>query len=187
MKIRQPVLPVIIKQLHYYKMLADKTMTQLAPEHLHWQFNPESNSIAILIRHISGNMKSRFTDFLTEDGEKSWRNREEEFKIPESDQKELLLKWEEGWSCLFAALASLSEADLERVVYIRNAGHTVLEALERQLAHYAYHVGQIVFIGKMLQGSDWKSLSIPKGTSEEYNRRQFDQPRSRRHFTDDPT
>ncbi len=162
-----------IQQFRYYKSLGDKTFAQLDDEKLFWQYNEESNSIATIIKHLSGNMLSRWTDFLTEDGEKSWRNRDEEFEQFETSKEELLAIWEKGWTCLFDALSSLHEMDLDREIFIRKEAHTVTEAINRQLAHYPYHVGQIVFIGKMCIQEEWKSLSIPKGKSEDYNQEKF--------------
>lgn len=130
-------------------------------------------------------MLSRWTDFLTTDGEKEWRKRDEEFENGQLSKGELLSKWNEGWDSLFKALSTLKTDDLERIIYIRNQGHTVIEAINRQLAHYPYHIGQIVFIGKMLKGNQWKSLSIPKGKSAEYNADKFLQERKRKHFTDE--
>ncbi len=182
---QQYILPGLIKQFRYYKQLGDKTIRQLDPALLHWQYNAESNSIAILINHMAGNMLSRFTNFLTEDGEKEWRQRDAEFEDKQLTTQQLLHAWEEAWSCVFSTLENLREDDLERQVYIRNMGHTALEAIHRQLAHYAYHTGQIVFIGKMLKDQEWESLSIPKGQSETFNQQHFNQPKTRQHFTDE--
>jgi hypothetical protein len=181
----QPILPGIIKQFQYYKQLGDQTLLQLQPEELHWQPNSDSNSIAILIHHMSGNMLSRFTHFLLEDGEKSWRNRDMEFEPGHQPPGQLIEQWELGWRCLFDRLKNLNETDLDSIVYIRNMGHTALEAVFRQLAHYSYHVGQMVYVGKMLRGQHWKPLSIPKGESRLYNQKQFSQPKKRKHYTDD--
>ena len=178
-------LPSILKQFSYYKLLGEKTFSQLSDEQLQWQHSPESNSIAIIVKHLAGNMKSRWTDFLESDGEKSWRQREAEFEATISSRAELLKRWEEGWQVLFDALNGLQAKDQERIVYIRNQGHTVTEAINRQLAHYAYHVGQIVLIGKMLRDTDWESLSVPKGQSAAYNQAKFAQERKRGHFTDE--
>lgn len=173
-----------LKQFQYYKLLADKSIAQLTEEQLNWQYNQQSNSIAIIIRHVSGNMLSRFTDFLTDDGEKSWRNRDAEFD-PSFRQKDKLLKqWEEGWKCLFEALKELNGGDLDKIIYIRNQGHTVTEAINRQLAHSAYHVGQVVFITKMLV-ENWQSLSIPANASGQFNADKFAKEKMRMHFTDD--
>ena len=173
------------KQFEYYKMLGEKTFEQLSEEQLFWQYNEETNSIATIVKHLFGNMLSRWTDFLTSDGEKEWRNREVEFVNDVKDRTELLTKWNESWACLFNTLNTLTENDLTKEIFIRNQGHTVTEAINRQLAHYPYHVGQIVFIGKMLCGDKWTSLSIPKGNSMEYNAEKFAQPKHKQHFTDE--
>jgi hypothetical protein len=152
----------IIKQFEYYKLLGDHTFDQLSQEDLFWQYNKESNSVSVLAKHIVGNMLSRWTNFLTEDGEKTWRHRDEEFVDTYTNTQELLASWEKGWKCLFDAIKPLHTKDLERIIYIRNQGHTVTEALNRQLAHYAYHIGQIVFLGKLIKNNQWRSLSIPK-------------------------
>ena len=175
----------IKKQFVYYKLLGDKTFVQLSDEKLFWQYNQESNSIAIIVKHLSGNMLSRWTDFLTTDGEKAWRNRDAEFENDISTRQELLATWEAGWQCLFTALQSLTPEDLQKEIYIRNQGHNVTEAINRQLAHYPYHVGQIVFLGKMLCDNSWTSLSIPKGNSASYNADKFAKPRQKAHFTDE--
>lgn len=175
----------IKKQFEYYKTLADKAILQVeADEKLNWQPDSNSNSIAIIVKHLAGNMISRWTDFLNTDGEKPWRNREVEFEGGYENRAALLDHWEQGWKCLFDALNSLTENDLERVVYIRNEGHTVLEAINRQLAHYPYHIGQIVYVSRMLAGEQWRSLSIPKGGSEAFNAERFAQEKQRKHFTD---
>lgn len=179
----QNYLESIHKQFTYYKMLGDKTLEQLSEEDLFWQHNPESNSIAIIVKHLWGNMRSRWTDFLTTDGEKEWRQRDTEFEADIKSKKELLEKWKEGWNCLFTALASVNKDNFDTVIYIRNMGHTITEAINRQLAHYAYHTGQIVFIGRMIKGEEWKSLSIPKGGSKAYNAKKFSQPKRQEHFT----
>ena len=173
------------KQFEYYKMLGDKTFTQLQDEKLFWRYNEDSNSIAIIVKHLWGNMLSRWSDFLTSDGEKEWRNRDAEFENDISTRKELIYKWEEGWKCLFDALNGLTTNDLQKEVYIRNQGHSIAEAINRQLAHYTYHVGQIVFIGKMITDNRWTSLSIPKGNSNSYNADKFSNPKQKGHFTDE--
>lgn len=175
----------VVKQFKYYKMLGEKAMEQLQDEQLFRQYNEESNSIAILVNHITGNMLSRFTDFLTDDGEKPWRNRDAEFTNPFNNKEELMKRWNEGWECLLKTLEQLSDADLERIVYIRNDGHTIIEAINRQLAHYPYHIGQMVFVAKMLKNEDWQTLSIARNKSADYNSRKFSQDKDRRHFTDD--
>ncbi|QJW92273.1 DUF1572 family protein [Spirosoma taeanense] len=173
------------KQFAYYKLLGEQTMDQLPDEALFWQDNSESNSIALIVKHLWGNMLSRWTDFLTTDGEKEWRNRDEEFEPDSQTREELMARWNAGWACLFNALNSLSSEDLQKEIFIRNMGHTVIEAINRQLAHYPYHVGQIVFIGKMICGETWKSLSIPRGNSKGYNAEKFAQPKRTEHFTDE--
>ncbi len=175
----------IKKQFEYYKSLGDKTFSQVTDDQLFFIYNDDSNSIAILVKHLWGNMLSRWTDFLTSDGEKEWRNRDAEFENDIRDRQELLEKWNEGWSCLFDTIDQLTVSDLERIIYIRNQGHTVTEAINRQLAHYSYHVGQIVFLGKMLSNMGWNSLSIPKGNSDNYNKEKFSQPKEKKHFTDE--
>lgn len=132
----------IQEQFKYYKNLGEKTFNQLPDEALFWQYNKMSNSIAIIVKHLWGNMLSRWTDFLTSDGEKQWRKRDEEFENGLKDRKELLAKWEEGWACLFESLNTLSKDDLSKTIYILNKKHTVTEAINRQLTHYSYHIGQ---------------------------------------------
>lgn len=172
----------VLVQFEYYKLLAEKSMQQIPEEKLFFQFNQNSNSIALIVQHLHGNMLSRWTDFLTSDGEKDWRNRDTEFEIHISSKAELLQKWNEGWKVFLDTLSSLNQNDLGKTVYIRNQGHTVLEAINRQLAHYSYHIGQIVFIGKMLTNS-WISLSIPKGDSQKYNQDKFSKEKHQEHFT----
>ena len=174
-----------IKQFEYYKSLGDKTMAQLSFKELKKEFADDSNSIAIIIKHIVGNMLSRWTNFLTEDGEKQWRERDNEFIDTFETRDAMETFWEKGWDCLFNAIKPLKEDDLGKIIYIRNQGHTVTEAINRQMMHYAYHVGQIVFIGKLIKGSDWKSLSISKGQSKDYNLEKFAKDKGKRHFTDD--
>ena len=173
------------KQFAYYKLLGEKTFAQLTDEELNWQYNSESNSIAMIVNHLYGNMLSRWTDIFNTDGEKEWRNREAEFTATNPDRETLLGLWDKGWGCLLSTLEKLTADDLERIIYIRNMGHTVAEAINRQLAHYPYHVGQIVFIGKMLCNEKWSSLSIPKGGSESYNADKFAKEKHREHFTDE--
>lgn len=179
----EPYLTSVSQQFHYYKKLGDDTFAQLSEEQLNWQYNEMSNSIATIVKHLSGNMRSRWTDFLATDGEKETRNREAEFENSTLSAAQVLIRWQEGWDCLFAALKSLKEEDLQKIIYIRNQGHTVMEAINRQLAHYPYHIGQIVFLGKMMVGNSWSSLSIPKGHSEKYNLEKFSKSKHREHFT----
>ncbi|RIA09566.1 uncharacterized protein DUF1572 [Flavobacteriaceae bacterium MAR_2010_72] len=174
----------IVKQFQYYNSLGDQTMANLNFADLQKEFAPDSNSISIIVKHMSGNMSSRWTNFLTEDGEKPWRHRDTEFEDTFTSKDELISAWEKGWDCVFNAIETLEYNDLERIVYIRNQGHTVTEAINRQLAHYAYHIGQIVFLGKLIKGTEWQSLSIPKGQSENYNQDKFSKEKGRRHFTD---
>ncbi|PSR52831.1 hypothetical protein AHMF7605_04470 [Adhaeribacter arboris] len=174
----------VIKQFEYYKMLGEKTFDQIPAEKLFWQYNTDSNSIAIIVKHLWGNMLSRWTNFLTTDGEKEWRNRDAEFENDIASKEEMLQKWQEGWKVFLDTLYALSEADLAQTIYIRHQGHSVMEAINRQLAHYSYHVGQIVFIGKMC-AEQWNSLSIPKGNSKQYNADKFSQPKHQEHFTDE--
>lgn len=155
------------------KTKCDRAMAQLSDEQLFVQLSKHDNSIAIIIKHLWGNMRSRWTDFLNSDGEKPWRQRDAEFEATISSRAELFEKWEEGWQVLFAAIDSLKEEDLDRTVYIREKGHTVTQALLRQLAHYSSHAGQIVFLAKHLKGGEWESLSIPKGKSKEFNQQMF--------------
>jgi hypothetical protein len=156
------------KQFEYYKMLGEKTFAQLHDEKLFWQYNQECNSIATIVKHLHGNMLSRWTDFLTTDGEKEGRNRDSEFDNEMATRQELMSKWNKGWQCLFNVLNSLTTDDLQKVIFIRKERHTVAEAINRQLAHYPYHIGQIVYIGKMACDSTWSSLSIPRRNSKKY-------------------
>ena len=134
---------------------------------------------------MAGNMLSRWTNFLSEDGEKEWRQRDQEFEGVFKDKAEMNVIWEKGWNCVFHAIGSLTEYDLETIIYIRNEGHTVTEAINRQMMHYAYHLGQIVFLSKMIVNGNWKSLSIPKNQSAAYNSIKFAKDKSNTHFTED--
>jgi hypothetical protein len=173
------------KQFAYYKLLGEQTISQVSDDALFWQYNAESNSIALIVKHLWGNMLSRWTDFLTTDGEKDWRNRDEEFENDISTREELLARWHTGWNCLLTTLDSLKQEDLQKEIFIRNMGHSVVEAINRQLAHYPYHIGQIVFIGKMVCNENWPSLSIPRGNSKDYNAGKFAQPKRTEHFIDE--
>lgn len=175
----------IIKQFEYYKSIGEKTFDQLDEKDFFWQFNNESNSISIIVNHLSGNMKSRWTDFLTSDGEKEWRNRDLEFESIIRSKEELLSKWNDGWKCLFEALNSINEQNFDTDIYIRNQSHSIIEAINRQFAHYSYHIGQIVYIGRMIKGNKWKSLTIPKGKSSDFNDEKFSRGKHGGHFTDD--
>jgi hypothetical protein len=173
------------KQFLYYKMLGEKAMEQLEPEQLFVAINEDSNSIAVIVKHLSGNMLSRWTDFLTTDGEKETRNRDAEFENDLHTKEEVLTSWNTGWDCFFAALESLQPEQLSEIIYIRNEGHTVIEAINRQLAHYPYHIGQIVFYAKQLKKSEWESLSIPKNKSNSYNADKFAQEKTIKNFTEE--
>lgn len=157
------------KNFNQYKLLGEKAIEQLNVENLFWQYNEQSNSIAIIVQHLWGNMLSRWTNFLTEDGEKEWRERDAEFEKIINTKEELLNKWNEGWNCLLTALDSLTNDDLDKTIYIRKEPHTVVDAINRQLTHYSYHIGQIVYLAKMTAGDQWNSLSIKKGNSNDFN------------------
>lgn len=166
-----PILAVALDELQKIKKLADKSIEQLSDDQLHHTIDPEANSVAVLMRHMAGNMRSRWVDFLNSDGEKPDRMRDREFEDPRQTRAELLAEWEHGWKCVFEALSPLTDADLQRTVYIRNEPHSVYKAISRQVAHYAGHAYQILLLAKHLQGPQWKTLSIPRGQSEEFNRR----------------
>ena len=173
------------KQFLYYKMLGEKAIAQLEPEQLFVMTNEDTNSIATIIKHLSGNMLSRWTDFLTSDGEKEWRNRDGEFENDLQTKEAVMAVWDKGWACFFAALDGLQPEQLSQIIYIRNEGHTVVEAINRQLAHYPYHIGQIVFYAKQLKHESWDSLSIPRNASKNYNADKFAKDKSIKNFTDD--
>jgi hypothetical protein len=155
----------------YYKRLAERAMEQASDADLFTELGPETNSIAIVIKHMSGNMRSRWTDFLSTDGEKASRDRDSEFEAPPQTRAQVLELWERGWSCLFSALDPLTEADLTRTIYIRGEAHSVMQAINRQVAHYQYHIGQIVLLARHFAGDRWQSLSIPRKGSAEFNQR----------------
>ncbi|PKA99512.1 uncharacterized protein DUF1572 [Flavobacteriaceae bacterium MAR_2009_75] len=163
----------VVFEFRRYKDLGDKSFAQLEDNEILWTNGGDDNSISQIVKHLSGNMLSRWTNFLTEDGEKPWRNREHEFQQPYGSKQEMIVAWEKGWTCLFNALESISEQDYNRLIKIRNEEHTIVEAINRQLAHYANHVGQIVLLAKMIKGTSWQSLSIPKGGSEDFNKQKF--------------
>ncbi|MGC8550979.1 MAG: DUF1572 domain-containing protein [Acidobacteriaceae bacterium] len=154
----------------YYKKLAERAMAQVTDEQLFVAENEESNSIAVIVKHMAGNMRSRWTDFLTSDGEKANRNRDSEFVDPPATRAELLKMWDEGWACLFDALEPLREEDLTRTITIRGEAHSVMQAVNRQMAHYPYHVGQIVLLAKQFANDKWTALSVPRNKSAEFNR-----------------
>jgi hypothetical protein len=160
----------IRRQMHGYKRLADGALAQISEEEFFRELDPESNSIAIVVKHMAGNMRSRFTDFLKSDGEKPDRNRDEEFELgADADRKALLISWEQGWKTVFDTLQALKPEDVERIVTIRSEPHTVLQAVNRALAHLAYHVGQIVYLAKYFRSEKWTTLSVPRGKTEEFN------------------
>jgi hypothetical protein len=156
----------VINRLIGYRELAEKTFVQLEEKDFHYQPNETSNSIAIIIQHISGNMLSRWTNFLTEDGEKTWRERDAEFDEQSYTQQQLLDDWNKGWDCVLNSLGSLTEDDLLKTIYIRNEPLSAIDAINRQLAHYPYHIGQILYIGKIIKDDQWKNLSVPKKKSK---------------------
>jgi len=157
------------RQMRGHKRMGEGAMTQLRDDDFFLALDPESNSVAILVKHLAGNMRSRFTDFLTSDGEKPDRFRDREFEVSgAATRAEVMAWWEEGWACVLTAIDSLKPEDVTRTVTIRGETHTVLQAINRQIAHYAAHIGQIVFLAKHLRSSEWKTLTIPRGKSEEF-------------------
>lgn len=169
MNIENIFLDSVIKRFKEYKTLGEKTFDQLNDEEMHFHPNEESNSIAIIIQHLHGNMLSRWTNFLTEDGEKEWRRRDDEFKLHQFSKQQLVDQWNEGWKVFLDTLESLTTNDLSKTITIRSQPLNVVDAINRQLAHYSYHVGQIVYLGRWIKQNEWKSLSIPKNKSNEFN------------------
>lgn len=169
MNLGDEFLKSVIRRLKYYKELGDKTFDQLTNEDFHFQPNKENNSIAVNIQHMAGNMLSRWTDFLTSDGEKEWRNRDTEFEEQDMTKQQLLDFWEKGWTCCIGSLQSLTGDDLLKTIHIRDEGLLLVDAINRQLAHYPYHIGQIIYIARIIKNESWKSLSIPKGGSVQFN------------------
>ena len=167
--IEQIFLDSVIKRFKEYKTLGEKTFNQLREEEMHFQPNESSNSIAVIIQHMHGNMLSRWTNFLTEDGEKEWRRRDDEFEAHSFSKQQLIDQWNEGWKVVLHALESLTTDDLSKTITIRSQPLNVVDAINRQLAHYSYHVGQIVYLGRWIRQDEWKSLSIPKNQSNTYN------------------
>lgn len=159
-----------ISRVSYYKSLGDKSIAQLEEAEFYFKPNENANSISVIIQHMAGNMLSRWTNFLTEDGEKEWRNRDREFDESKIPIPELLALWEKGWDCFLSALHQLSEEDLLKTIYIRTESLTVVDAINRQLSHYPYHVGQIVYVARLIKNTKWESLSIPPGQSAQFNR-----------------
>lgn len=170
MNIGNNFLQSVIKRVRYYKLLGDQTIEQLSGEEMHFQPNTSSNSIALIIQHMAGNMLSRWTDFLESDGEKEWRNRDSEFEEANLNKDELITLWNKGWKCFLDTLEGLSEEDLLKTIRIRSEELGVIDAINRQLAHYPYHVGQMIYLGKIIRNEEWKNLSIAKGDSAAFNR-----------------
>jgi hypothetical protein len=166
-----PILEVVLDELQKIKMLAEKAIAQVDDAQLWAKLDPDANSIGILMRHMAGNMRSRWTDFRTTDGEKPDRNRDQEFAEPLLSREELVAEWEDGWRRVFDALASISDGDLQETVFIRSEPHSIYKGISRQISHYAGHTYQILLLAKHFKGADWKTLSIPRGQSEEFNRR----------------
>lgn len=173
MSIENIFLDSVIKRFKEYKVLGEKTFDQLHDEEMHFQPNESSNSIAVIIQHLHGNMLSRWTNFLTEDGEKEWRQRDDEFEVHQFNKQQLIDKWEQGWKVFLDTLESLSANDLSKVISIRSQPLDVVDAINRQMAHYSYHIGQIVYLGRWIKQSEWKSLSIPKNKSKEFNQNMY--------------
>lgn len=185
MAIQNDYLESVRKQFLYYKALGEKAMGQVDDAQLFVTPNDDSNSIATIVKHLRGNMLSRWTDIFTTDGEKPWRDRDSEFENDLHTCADLTARWNEGWDCFFKTLNALAPEDLERIIYIRNEGHTVMEAINRQLAHYPYHIGQMIYAAKLLKNGGWQSLSIPKNASKSYNADKFSKEKERKNFTDD--
>jgi hypothetical protein len=173
-----PIIAAALDEFRAIKKLADKAIGQLSDEQLHLKIDPGANSVAVIMRHLAGNMRSRWVDFLTSDGEKPNRLRDQEFEDLVQSRADLIAEWEHGWQCVFGALTPLTDADLQRTVVIRGEPHSVYKAMSRQVAHYAGHAYQILFLAKHLLGSAWKTPSIPRGQSEEFNRRMLAKLRS---------
>ena len=169
MTLAEEYLSTVIRRLKYYRELGERAFEQIEEQDFHWQPSSESNSIAVIIQHLAGNMLSRWTNFLTEDGEKAWRDRDDEFEVHNYSRQQLLDLWNKGWECFLGAVNSLKDDDLLKTIYIRDESLSAIDAINRQLAHYPYHIGQIVYIGRLIKNKNWKSLSIPKRGSQEYN------------------
>jgi hypothetical protein len=185
MSIEANYLEDVAKQFRYYRKLGEQAMDQLEADQLFVASNEDSNSIAVIVGHLAGNMLSRWKDFLSSDGEKASRNRDGEFETQFAGKEDLRQRWNEGWDCFFDALDHVQPGDLESICYIRNEGHTVLEAISRQLGHYSYHVGQIVYAAKQLKAGPWTNLSIPKRQSGSFNAGKFSKEKRRKNFLDE--
>ncbi|HUE86232.1 MAG TPA: DUF1572 family protein [Vicinamibacterales bacterium] len=175
-----PIVETTFSELRKVKRLADQAIEQLDDEQLWTRIDPESNSVAVVMRHMAGNMRSRWTDFRTTDGEKPDRHRDQEFEDAVTSRSELLAEWDDGWRRVFDALSSITDADLQETIYIREEPHTIHRAIVRQIVHYAGHTYQILALGKHLKGPGWRTLSIPRGTSEAFNQRMLAERRARR-------
>jgi hypothetical protein len=173
------------RDFEQYKHLGEKTLSQVEEHELFWKFNEASNSMAIIVNHLHGNMKSRWTDFLFSDGEKPWRNRDLKFENEPKTKKEVIAKWDEGWKCVFDSLNLIHKDNFNTTIYIRNQKHSIIQAINRQIAHYAYHIGQLVYIGRMINGNNWENLSIVKGNSKAFNQKKFLKGKHGGQFTDD--
>lgn len=173
------------KQFQYYRLLAENAIDQISDEQMFEEPSPESNSIAVIMKHMAGNMLSRWSNIFESDGEKPWRNRDDEFVNTFSSKSEIIEYWNQGWGRLENILEEVSDADLETIIYIRNMGCTLHDAIIRQISHYAYHIGQIVFIARLLNVNGFESLSIPKGDSSKYNEERFAREKEIIHFIDD--
>jgi uncharacterized damage-inducible protein DinB len=160
-----------LSMFRYYKNLAERAMAQVAEDHLATTLDDEGNSIAIVVKHMAGNMRSRWTDFLTSDGEKPDRDRDSEFVVPANTRAEVMAMWEAGWDHVFQALGQLSDDDLQRTVTIRGEAHSVMQAINRQVAHYSYHCGQIVLLAKHFGNTNWQALTVPRNKSADFNQR----------------
>lgn len=160
-------------EFHKYKQMGDKTFSQLTNDEILWKYNDDDNSVSQIVKHISGNLLSRWTNIFTEDGEKPWRDRDQEFEDPFTSKEAMIASWENAWQCLFNTLGTINATNFHEQIKIRNEEHSLIEAINRQMTHYAAHVGQIVYLGKMIKGQEWISLSIPKGQSETYNKEKF--------------
>lgn len=169
-RVPPPAITAALRVFRQYKDLAERAVAQVSDQALHQALDEDTNAIAVILQHVAGNLTSRFTEFLTSDGEKPWRDRDGEFVDVHRSRTELMALWEQGWSCLFGALEVLTPADLDKTVFIRGEAHPVWLAVARALAHCAYHVGQIVLIARVLAGDQWETLTIPRGGSAVYNR-----------------
>ena len=173
MDFTQNYLKSTLYEFRRYKTMGESTFAQLEDSDILWQYHEHGNNISQIVKHLSGNMLSRWTNFLSEDGEKPWRDRDTEFVEPFTTKAAMITAWEKGWQCLFDALSLVNPDNFDTLIKIRNENHTLVEAINRQMAHYASHVGQIVLLGKMIKGERWVSLSIPKGQSKAFNSKKF--------------